>query len=164
MPDESFVNRRRRMNLRAEFPALEPDLVIVRDVLDPPLMQADAVAMRYHRRFRRSELTLILGAVVAIVLGAIAAALSGNAEISAAKPWAISEGLLTLFLGAFAFVVRSLHWHDRWRRQRTVAESLRGEQFLFLGRVGGYAKAQDARRSLEERVVEIERQGVETNV
>lgn len=154
------------MNSPAEYPTLEPDFEIVRNVLNPAFNRADTASRQYQGRFRASELVLILGAVVAIMLGAIAAAASPpstNSVANAQNIWAVAESLLTFGLGAFAFVVRKLRWHDRWLRQRTIAETLRGEQFLFLGRVAGYAEAEDLRRALETRVLEIERQGVKTD-
>ena len=66
---------------------------------------------------------------------------------------------LTLALGALALVVRQLRWQERWLGQRTVAETLRSEQFLFLGRIGSYAEADDVKRALEARILDIERPG-----
>ena len=140
------------MNDPDNYPALEQDLATVREVLYPAFGRADEAALRFQGRFRRSEQVLILGAVVAVMLGAIAAAASPphtGSGANARNIWAVGEFLLTFGLGAFAFVVRKLRWHDRWLRQRTIAETLRGEQFLFLGRVGGYAGGEDLKRSLE---------------
>ena len=149
------------MALRGDYPTLEADLEIVERMLEPSFKRADAAALRFQRLFRLSELTLIFGAVAATTLGAIAAAGSSTPQPGgeAGNVWGVTESLLTFALGALAFVVQRLHWHDRWLRQRTVAETLRGEQFLFLGRVGPYGETHDASRLLGARVLEIEKQG-----
>ena len=148
-----------------DYPALEADLEIVKRTLEPSFRRADVAALRCQRLFRASELTLIFGAVAATTLGAIAAASSATAEHTGQTQnlWGVAEALLAFALGAVAFVVHNFHWHARWLRQRTVAETLRGEQFLFLGRVGLYSKADDAARLLEARVLDIEMQGVKAD-
>jgi hypothetical protein len=152
------------MNSPDEYPSLTADLEMAKELLNPAFERADAVALRFQRRFRAGELTLILGAVVAIALGAIAAANlpgAGQTGEEALNIWALAEAILTSLLGFLTFVVLRLRWHQRWLRQRTIAESLRGEQFLFLGRVGVYADSRDKRRTLEARVLEIEQGGIE---
>ncbi len=141
------------------YPALDDDLAIAKEVIDPAFQRADLAALRFQKRFRLSELILIFGAVAAVALGAVAAsgALSGDAALNA---WAATEAVLTFALSAFAFTVRGLRWHERWLQQRTVAETLRGEQFLLLGRLGVYANAEDVRRVLEIRLIDIELQGM----
>ncbi len=62
------------MNSPDEYPSLAADLEVAREILNPAFERADAAALRFQRRFRASELTLILGSVAAIALGAIAAA------------------------------------------------------------------------------------------
>jgi len=104
-------------------------------------------------------------ALAATTLGAIAAASSATAEQAGQSQnlWGVAEALLAFALGAVAFVVHNFHWHARWLRQRTVAETLHGEQFLFLGRVGPFSKADDPARLLEARVLDIEMQGVKAD-
>jgi hypothetical protein len=150
------------MDSTDSYPALDGDLRIAKEILDPAFERADAAALRFQKRYRQSELILIFGAVAAVALGAVAAsgALPGDASQDATlNAWAAAEAVLTFALSAFAFTVRGLRWHQRWLQQRTVAETLRGEQFLLLGRLGVYANAEDARRALEIRVIDIERQG-----
>ncbi len=152
------------MNSPDKYPSLADDLEMAREILNPAFERADAAAMRFQTRFRAGELTLIFGSVAAIALGAIAAATLPGAEQTGEEAhsiWAAAESLLTFFLGALTFVVLRLRWHEQWLRQRTIAESLRGEQFLFLGRAGIYAEIRDERRTLEARVLEIEKKGVE---
>lgn len=152
------------MNSPDKYPSLADDLEMAREILNPAFERADAAALRFQRHFRAGELTLIVGSVVAIALGAIAAATSPGAAQTgrqALSIWAAVESLLTFLLGALTFVVLKFRWHERWLRQRTLAESLRGEQFLFLGRVGVYADSMDKRRTLEAQVLEIERRGIQ---
>ena len=152
------------MDARDKYPALATDLAIAKEVLDPAFERADAKALSFQTRFRSSELVLIFGAVTAVALGALAAATSLQIDEAAANGWAITEAILTFALSALAFSVRKFRWHERWLRQRTLAETLRGEQFLFLGRTGSYAKAEDLKRALEIRLLEIERPGVNSDV
>ena len=151
------------MDSTDSYPALDDDLAIANEVIGPAFQRADGAALRFQERFRRSELILIFGAVAAVGLGAVAAtgSLPGGASQDATlNAWLAIEAVLTFALSAFAFTVRGLRWHERWLQQRTVAETLRGEQFLFLGRLGVYANAEDARRALKVRVIDIERQGM----
>ncbi len=147
------------MDSTDSYPALDDDFGIAKEIIDPAFQRADVAALRFQKRFRRSELILIFGAVAAVALGAVAAsgALPGDAALNR---WAAAEAVLTFALSALAFTVRGLRWHQRWLQQRTVAETLRGEQFLLLGRLGVYANAEDVRRVLEIRLIDIERQGM----
>ena len=147
------------MDTTDNFPTLEADLKTLTDVLDPAFERADAAALRFQKRFHASELVLIFGPVAAIVLGALAAAQSPQVEAGSQNIWAVAGTFLTLALGALAFVVRQLRWHERWLGQRTVAETLRSEQFLFHGRIGSYTEADDVKRALEARILDIERTG-----
>lgn len=153
------------MDTTIQYPNLAGDLETVEQMLKPAFERADTVALRHQRLFRVAELTVIFGAVVAVTLGAIAAAGSPSPEKTggALNVWAVAEAAVTFALGSLIFMVNQFGWHRKWLQYRTVAETLRGEQFLFLGRIGVYAEAEDPKHALEMRVVEIECQGVMTS-
>ena len=58
-------------------------------------------------------------------------------------------------LSAVAFRQRGLQARDRYSTSRLKAEALRGEYFLFLGRVGAYAHEGERIRHLIRRVAHI---------
>jgi hypothetical protein len=119
-------------------------------VLGSALGEADTLAGKLQNRFRFSELAIIYGGVAAVALG-LASGLSEQGAFS------FVEAVLTAGLGALAFISGQLRWQRRWLRRRWQAETLRGERFLFLARVGEYAEADDPARRLRQRVVDIER-------
>lgn len=136
------------------YPQLQADMDVADRILKPEFEKADHRAGSYQRKFRYSELAIIYGGVVAVGLGVLSGLEGGSAA-----GWI--EMLLTATLGALAFVSGGLKWHQRWVRQRWMAEELRGEHFLFVGRVGDYAEAAEPERVLRSRVVAIERQARE---
>jgi hypothetical protein len=131
------------------YPALRDDLRAADDALAEASREAGRRARTYQRKFRRAELAIIWGGVAAVGLGAVAG-------ITDAPYVSLTESLLAGFLGALAFVAGSLKWHQRWLGNRWQAESLRGERFLFVGRLGRYAGDVDRASVARVRVVEIE--------
>ncbi len=79
------------MDSTDSYPALEDDLGIAKEIIYPAFQRADVAALRFQKRFWRSELILIFGAVAAVALGAVAAsaALPGDAALNA---WALAAG------------------------------------------------------------------------
>ena len=140
------------MNESSERTALEPDLESVAQVLIPVKERESRLARRSQKRHRISQLTLIVGAVVAVALGAAADPQTGESG----SVWITVETVLTFFLGALAFVENRLGWHKDWLRHRSRAEALTSERFLFLGRAGPYAQTDNPIRLLKTRVIVIE--------
>lgn len=140
------------------YPALAEDLRLVHAELRPAWERADRAALTCQKRFRGTECVLIAGSVLAVALGVLAA---GGSEIvwlgASASSFSWVESGLTGALSALAFVAARLHLHGRWMRQRTIAETLRGEEFLVLARIGPYASSHGLVR-LRERIAEIETQ------
>ncbi len=136
------------------YPTLKEDLEAAERVLGPAYREADERSLRYQRRFRRTELAIIYGGVVAVGLGVVAG-LTETGSLSTTL--AVGEAVLAAALGSLAFIARNLRWHKRWLESRWIAEKLRGERFLFVGRLGIYAGASEPERTLRQRLVESRR-------
>jgi Protein of unknown function (DUF4231) len=138
---------------RAAAPALEPDFDVLDAELLPTFHELDEQALRAQNDYRRGRILIILGSAVATALGAVQAALGGGETAIG-----VAEAIVA---GAFAAVVAYVRGREAQKEYFTArlkAESLRGEYFLFLGRVAPYdVHDDDERRSLlHKRIVEIE--------
>ncbi len=138
------------MKAAERYPSLRTEIEAADRVLVPAFEDADRKALEYQRKFRRAELAVIYGSVLAVALG-LAASVTGTSAFS------FFELVLTAGLGSVAFVSKGLRWQRRWLRSRWLAETLRGERLLFIGRLGDYAEAEDPERALRRRLVDIER-------
>lgn len=133
------------------YPDFKADFDVLEQNLMPYFRELDNEALRAQNQFRRQQLTLIIGGVIASTLGAVQAAIAKEAK------WpGIAEAGLTAFLTMVAFFARELNTQKNFYANRLKAETLRGEYFLFLGRVGSYAKDADRMPNLIRRVAEIE--------
>ena len=133
-----------------QFPDLTSDFAILEQDLMPSFRKLDNEALRAQNRFRLQQVVLIVGGVIAITLGAVRAAhtdaiWSGIAEAAVA-------GLLT----SVSFIAREFNEQKKYFSNRLKAETLRGEYFLFLGRIGNYANDADRAQNLIRRVADIE--------
>jgi Protein of unknown function (DUF4231) len=136
--------------LRARCPALEEDFAVLDRELLPRFQELDRTALQAQNQFRLEQVVLILGGVVAVVLGALQGALR-----EAAWPGVV-EALVGGLLAVVGVRTRELHAQRRYLTSRVKAERLRGEYFRFLGRVGEYAGA-DRNRRLAWQVASIYR-------
>src|SRR5262249_18494533 len=101
--------------------------------------ELDAEALRVQNQFRLDQVTLIFGAALVTILGAVHASLRGPPAV-----WTgIVQSVLAAALSAVAMRLQGTHAQERYFTDRLKAEKLRGEYFLFLGRVGNYAERQD---------------------
>ncbi len=155
----------------ARFPSLEAEIEAADRILTPALAREDEQALQFQKKFRAAELAIIFGSVLAVGLG-LGAGLAPQADMSVGSVpgrhlFSFAELLLTAGLGALAFVSRGLRWQRKWLRRRWAAETLRGERFLFIGRLGAYGESPEPERVLRQRIVEIEqmvRRGPESDV
>ncbi len=139
---------------------LAPGIQAAERIVEPAFERADKAAIRFQKLHRWGHLIVILGAVVAVWLGVEAATRAAPAEAAeggGTSIWSNIQAVLTGLLGALTLVARRLRWHEKWLGERAVAETLRGEVFRFVGRVGPYANAPDPERALEARTLGIER-------
>jgi Protein of unknown function (DUF4231) len=122
-----------RPEVEDAMPALRPDLEILEREVLPDFYGLDEAALRAENTFRLGQLFVIVGGAAATSLGAVQAALGGGVIAIG-----IAEALVA---GAFAGAVSYVRGRDAQRdyfTNRLRAERLRGEYFLFLGRVGRY--------------------------
>jgi hypothetical protein len=141
----------------ARFPDLRDDIETTVRVLAPAYREADGEAMSFQTKFFRAELAIVYGGVIAVGLAVAAGLAGGQGQETLRDGVLFAEILLTAALGSLAFISRGLRWHQRWLRNRWMAETLRGEQYLFVGRVAEYGEADEPDRVLRRRIVEIEK-------
>ena len=137
---------------RAAAPALADDLEILDRELLPDFYELDEGAQRAQNTYRLGQVFVILGGAAATALGAVQTALGGgNVVIGIAE--ALVSGALT---GGVAYV-RGRQAQHEYFTTRLKAERLRGEYFLFLGRLEPYRAAAREQRmaALRGRVGQI---------
>lgn len=138
--------------LRAASPALGGDFDVLDHEVLPDFYELDEGALRAQNAFRLGQLLVLLGGALATSLGAVQAALGGGvAEIG------IVEALVGGLLAAGVAYVRGRQAQREYFTTRLKAEQLRGEYFLFLGRVPPYDCDDDSERlrRLREQVSKI---------
>lgn len=138
-----------------EFAALEPDINILEQKLFKQFEALDGAALKSQNGFRLAQVLLILGGLLATLLGAIQIAQPHTA-------WAgITEAILVAAL-AFVFQVSGeINFKQDYLDQRLKAERMRAECFFYLARVGQYSALDSAASSvlLEHRVALIQTGG-----
>lgn len=134
---------------RADHPAFAEDFEWLERELVPHFRDLDNEALRAQNQFRLEQVALIFGGALAIALGTVQAAL-----IDAVWP-GIIEMVLTAGLAAVVLRVRALKAREHYFTNRLKAETLRGEYFLFLGRIGPYADDRHRAQHLIRRVAEV---------
>lgn len=122
------------------------------DVLQKHLAQAyveeDAEAGRAQNEYRRDQVVLIIGGVIATGLAALPGELGWVG-------WKVIAAIWAAFLAAWASRSRDLNAQERWRTSRLKAELLRGEYFLFMSGAPPYGDPGCRVRNLRRRVAEI---------
>lgn len=138
-----------KVDAESRYPLLASDLRVWRDEYADGFRELDHRAQLLQQRFWRQQVTLIFGGLLATVLGAVQAARGvGNAPI------AVAQAIVTGFLAGLAALVRSRGSQQGYLTARLQAERIKSEFFLFLGRVGGYARA-DREDRLRQQVLDI---------
>jgi len=138
---------------RPQWPELAEDFETLDEVLVPVYDTLDADALRAQNSFRRGQVLIILGGSVATAIGAVQAALGGGSLVIGFLGAVVAGGLTTL-----TAIVRGQDAQKQYFTTRLKAERLRGEYFLFLGRLAPYDDPDRAKRrsALADRVVAIE--------
>jgi Protein of unknown function (DUF4231) len=117
----------------------------------PYFRELDANALRLQNQFRLHQVTLILGAALTTILGALHANLS-----SGTGTWiGISQTVLAVMLSGVALRSKTTRAQERYSTERLKAERLRSEYFLFLGQIGLYADEKQRLSRLIRRVSEV---------
>ena len=137
---------------REAAPALAEDFDVLDRELLPIFHEFDDAALRTQNAFRRSQMFIIVGGLTASSLGAVQAA-AGGGVLSIG----IAEALCAGALAAVMTYARGLRPQEEYLTARLKAERLRGEYFLFLGRVDPYnADRNDERvRTLRRQIATI---------
>ena len=118
---------------REIYPRLADDLAVLDREVDPHFQRADAAALRHQNRYRRQQVTVLLGAVL----------ISGLATLQAVLPdqrWlGVLVGLLGIVLAATSRFSGELGALGEFLAHRVRAERLRALHFRYLSRTGPYA-------------------------
>jgi hypothetical protein len=134
---------------QADYPAFAEDFERLEQELMPHFRELDNEALRTQNQFRLEQVALIFGGALATTLGTIQAVLA-----DAIWP-GIVEAVLAAMLAAIALRTQALKAQERYFTNRLKAETLRGEYFLFLGRVGSYADDDYRIQQLIRRVADV---------
>jgi Protein of unknown function (DUF4231) len=134
---------------QAAFPDLAQDLQTLEEQLMPQFRELDNKALRSQNAFRWEQVILIGGGILVTTMGAV------NATFKELSWPGVVQAMLASALAAVALYARSLKAQDRYFTNRLKAEALRGEYFLFLGRIGLYADEAERVRHLKRRMAEI---------
>jgi uncharacterized protein DUF4231 len=132
-----------------KYPALAADLKILDDVLVPSYHKHDREAIKLQNAHWWTYVILIVGGAIATILGILQLAIS-------VEGIGIAGAIIAAFLGCATLALNSFHYQERYMNSRLAAEELRGEYFLFLGRLGQYSEKSQVRiEALKERVSAI---------
>lgn len=135
--------------VQGNYPAFTNDFAFLEKELLPYFQKFDNAALRTQNQFRLAQVTLIFGAALATTLGTIQTALEGQA-------WpGIFEAVVAIALTAVAQRARKLSARQPYYTDRLKAETLRGEYFLFLGRIKPYDDEQSRTQTLIRRVARV---------
>lgn len=134
----------------AAYPEIAADVAVLDRELMPAFRRVDNHALHDQNTFYLVQFAFSLGAVLATALGAVHAALGGGVLAIGLLETTISGAL-----GAGALRAYSQGAQRSYYTKRLQAERLRGEYFLFLGRIGPYARAADPHIVLRQRVEEL---------
>jgi hypothetical protein len=134
---------------RAAYPALAGDFEVLDEVLSPAFHSSDRAALRYQNRYRRQQVTILVGSVVASGLGGTQALLPDQRW-----PGALLA-LLGIALAASSRATSELGTQSAYLGERAKAERLRAVYFRYLSRTGRYA-GEDRTMALRRAVVAIQ--------
>ena len=146
-PDDPVVVRPEQLS---EYPALADDLRLWVEQFEPRFRRLDHRARVLQNQFWRQHGALILGGLVATVLGAVQAARGGGVEWLAAL-----QAVLTGVLAGVTVLARSRRAQDGYLNARLKAERMKSEFYLFIARAGPYA-GEARMATLREQVEDIE--------
>jgi len=131
-----------------DYRPLASDIKVLRTELFEEFKTLDIAALKRQNGFRLGQFLMIIGGLIATLLGSLQAALPHT-------HWpGIAEAVLVLALALLFLANGQLKFKQDYLDQRLKAERLRAECFFFLARVGGYSALDEAgsRNLLEKRV------------
>ena len=135
-----------------KYPAFANDFRTLDEVLVPIYTTLNEEAVTQQNLYRWMYILLILGGALATILGIVR--LAFNVAVIG-----LAGAIVAATLGCISLALRSLPYHQRYLNARLAAEQLRGEYFLFLGRIGPYADESQRLAYLKQRVLLIKHEG-----
>ena len=135
--------------MRQGYPALAADFALLDRVVGPAFHETDLAALRHQNRYRRQQLTILVGSVLASGLGGLQALFTDQRWPSAAL------ALLGVALAASSRATSESSSQTEYLVERVKAERLRALHFRFLSRTGPYAD-EHRDRALRRAVVAIQ--------
>jgi hypothetical protein len=127
---------------RVAFPELAEDFAFLDQELTPAFTELDLLAQREQNRYRRQRISLVAGALLTSVFGAVQAGLRGQA-------WpGIVVGLLAAAIAAVTATARQRDAQGAYLKARVKAERLRGLYFAYLVGLDAYGESGSRRKAL----------------
>lgn len=121
---------------RQGYPALAEDFAALDRVVGPAFHDSDRAALRHQNRYRRQQVTILVGSVLASGLGGVQALLTDQRWPGAAL------AVLGVVLAASSRATSESESQTEYLVERVKAERLRALHFRFLSRTGPYADGQ----------------------
>jgi hypothetical protein len=138
---------------KSKYPTFADDFETLEKELMPHFRELDNEALRRQNWYRWMYVILIFGGVLVTILGVVQLAYMNVVGIG------IAGAIVAALLGAATAASRAFHHQERYLNARLATERLRGEYFLFLGRLDLYANEQDRVQKLIQRVTDIKVKG-----
>ena len=135
---------------RERYPALAEDLTYADETVGSAFAESDRNALLAQNRYRRQQVTVILGSVLLSALGGLQAALPD------ARWPGLALALVGFALVAVGRAAGELNTFNTFLRERLQAERLRSAYFRFLSRTGRYS-FEDRRTALRRVVVAVKK-------
>ncbi|HLV98997.1 MAG TPA: DUF4231 domain-containing protein [Ktedonobacterales bacterium] len=138
-----------------QFSTFASDFGLLEDHLLPSYRELSNEAAKGQNQFHLEQVILILGGVAVTTLGAIQVTL---AAVTHNSLWpGLIEAVVAAILAGFAQVTQTTKSQESYFSNRLKTETLRGEYFLFLGRLKPYDDEQSRKDRLIMRVREVTR-------
>lgn len=137
---------------QAQYPDFADDFAMLEETLMPDFRAYDREALRAQNQFHLQQVILLLGSVLATILGAIQVTLAALTRTSLIA--GLAEAVVAALLAGVAQVAQVSKAQQRYFRSRLKAETVRAEYFLFLSHLAPYEN-QLRQERLRKRLVAI---------
>jgi hypothetical protein len=127
------------------YPSLAADFQILEDHLLQSYHKYDHDAIRLQNAYWWTYVVLIVGGACATILGILQLAFM-------LEGFGIAGAVVAAFLGCTTLALNAFRYQERYMNSRLVAEELRSEYFLFLGRLAHYQGNSNCLETLKHRV------------
>ncbi len=127
------------------YPSLAADFQVLEDYLLQSYHKYDDDAIRLQNAYWWTYVILLVGSACATIFGILQLAF-------AIEGFGIAGAIVAAFLGCTTLALNSFRYQERYMNSRLVAEELRSEYFLFLGRLAHYQSNANCLETLKHRV------------